>query len=171
MPQPLRSSSKPMGLPNLSDKDNEKLRIGNLLFHFTMRACMYLCKSGKLATIENPQISILWCCQRTRELQNLGGIVVIHYCAFGERWKKATSLLHLNFPLLQTMSSYKCQGKHGICSHTNKPHLVLSGVSSSGCFWSRIAQSYPRRFCTAYAKLFQQQAEARALVYARDILS
>ena len=64
---------------------------------------------------------------------------------------------------LSGLIRFRCLGSSpGICARTGKRHFVLSGVHSTGQFWTKRAEPYPLRFCNtlakAYANCFARQA-------------
>eukprot|EP00972_Heterocapsa_arctica_P023541 3468919-Heterocapsa_arctica.AAC.1 len=59
-PPPLRSRDCPMGLPNLSEKDQERVRVGNLLLKVS---CGFMRLGRRMmipCTLENPHTSRAW---------------------------------------------------------------------------------------------------------------
>ena len=59
-PPPLRDRLHIMGLPNLSDKDQVRVQIVNLLMRFSFKLLLTCRQQGIPATIENPATSMLW---------------------------------------------------------------------------------------------------------------
>ena len=143
MPSPLRSAEFPMGLPDLSEADQAKVDAGNMLLRFTVSCYRHLFNRGIACTIENPQSSRVWKTALMLNLSRLGVVLTFTFCAFGTRWKKATSVLALCFPELHDLSSHRCQPKGRICSYTQCPHLHLDGVDpATKKWWSRVGQPY-----------------------------
>eukprot|EP00959_Pyramimonas_sp_CCMP1952_P120763 2524864-Pyramimonas_sp.AAC.1 len=46
-----------------------------------------------------------------------------------------------------------CNCRHGLCSRTQKPHIVLTGKAPGGKNWTALAASYPPRLAQSDAKL------------------
>jgi hypothetical protein len=55
-----------------------------------------------------------------------------------------------NFWYLSPLHS-KCSTIKNKCSRTQRPHTVLAGRDSSGCFWTLQAQPYPWLFAEVVA--------------------
>ena len=108
-------------------------------------------------TLENPRRSRLWICPPMLALLRKRNVSTffVGFCMFNRPWKKPTTTfagVHVSFAHLQ---SYCCIGrKRGICLHSGKPHLPLSGQTSSGEWLTKIAEPYPTRLCNCLAKVF-----------------
>eukprot|EP00434_Breviolum_minutum_P020702 symbB.v1.2.018256.t1/scaffold1449.1/size118046/7 len=152
-PPPLRSDSKPLGLEGLRPGDEAKVRIGNVLMRFSVRIMLLALMLGLPFTLENPRRSPLWICPPMLALLRRRNVstVFVDFCMFK---KKPTTFagVHVSFTRLQ---SYRCIGsKRGICLHYGKPHLPLSGQTSSGEWLTKIAEPYPTGLCNGLAKVF-----------------
>ena len=149
-PPPLRSRELPWGLPGLSEKDVERIRVGNLLARFTIRYALLCLEHLVPFMIENPMTSRLWVLPRMLKLLQKPGahVVDVDFCQFGTRWRKSTKLVFGNVPAeaLEGLAKCRFHGR-GCCSCTGKPHLVLSGTAPNGKFWTLIAQAYPKQLC------------------------
>ena len=155
-PPPLRSDSKPLGLEGLRPGDEAKVRIGNVLMRFSVRIMLLALMLGLPFTLENPRRSRLWICPPMLALLRRRNVstVFVDFCMFNKPWKKPTTFagVHVSFTRLQ---SYRCIGsKRGICLHSGKPHLPLSGQTSSGEWLTKIAEPYPTGLCNGLAKVF-----------------
>eukprot|EP00438_Fugacium_kawagutii_P028256 Skav200691 [mRNA] locus=scaffold6391:1205:6504:+ [translate_table: standard] len=154
-PPPLRSDGCPLGLPNLREADQTKVRIGNSLMYFS---CMVLRLALMLhiaVSMENPGRSRLWICPSVKKLlsRRFTSLVDVTFCAFGTPWKKPTKIFGVHLDLSH-LSCYYCRGsKRGICLFTGKPHVALMG-QSNGVWRTKLAEPYPPRFCRALSKCF-----------------
>ena len=161
-PPPLRSNSRPMGLPGLKPHDRRKLHEGNRLLYFTCRI-MYLCELLRVPyVLENPQSSRCW---QTPILKSCitGGrakLVELHFCQFGERWRKPTSLLCYGLDLKQLGRC--CKGTFTSCSVNGKRHIPLHGIAADGRFMTLIAQPYPFQLVKEIADAVSKQLFSRA---------
>ena len=59
-PRPLRSSEFPEGLPDLVDRDLQRVNQANLLYTLTADVCQQATERGLLAAVENPRGSLFW---------------------------------------------------------------------------------------------------------------
>ena len=93
-PGPLRDDGQfLMGLPNLNNKDREKVRQGNRLLHHTVRILRACIAHDVLWTLENPMTSRVW---KTRAAKLLSKHAVFHgadFCQYNQPWRKATYFL------------------------------------------------------------------------------
>ena len=96
--------------------------------------------------LENPICSMIWkaiplmtLCKSSRHLS-----VTLDQCQFGARWRKRTRVSSWGCGDLSALDK-RCSGHKGLCSRTNKYHIVLTGRSPAGPLWTSLAQTYPRR--------------------------
>ena len=75
---------------------------------------------------------------------------VADMCQYDRQWKKTTKLL-LFGPGAHKVVFKRCRGKQ-LCSRTNMPHLVLSGLQSKNRWMTTQAQEYPRSFAVDLMK-------------------
>lgn len=152
-PEPLRTEHFLWGRPDLRYSDRVKVQTGNRLLLFSLRL-LRLCEQFQIPYIlENPYSSMAWemsCLKRFVE-QYHPSFVVLHYCQFGELWKKPTSLMH-NYVDLSAVG-VQCNTQQGLCSRTGRKHIPLSGVDANGCFMTLRAQPYPFAFCKQVATI------------------
>ena len=155
-PPRLRSDSSPLDLADPRPGDQKAVVIGNCLMHFSAK-CLRLCISRRVsASSENPRLSRLWLCPPTCALGRSHHVTFEHcdFCMFGTHWKKVTGIMAC-FLDLSGLSRFRCLGSSpGICARTGNRHFVLSGVDSSGKFWTKRAEPYPLRFCNLLAKMY-----------------
>ena len=142
-PGPLRTDEFLWGLPDLSNADRKKVHEGNLLLAFLLRV-LKVCEQYSVPyMVENPASSMLWnmstvnrfCCKYSPFY------LTLDYCAYGESWKKPTSILY-NFIHLHPLAK-RCHGKYNHCEFTHKPHVALQGHDQNGVFLTLVAQPYP----------------------------
>lgn len=82
-------------------------------------------------------------------------IIYLDYCAYGECWKKPTTLMSHGINLAPLAK--RCFTTSKICSFTNRQHLALRGVNADGIFWTLVAQPYPPSLCAELAALARAQ--------------
>ena len=166
-PPPLRTTAEPMGRSGLSDKDRAKVKIGNATLLFCCKVAELCLITGTPRLMENPLTSWMWSAPAVKRLMShpVAGVSDTHQCQYGVRWKKPARLLHLFIsPLLRPALEKRCLGR-GICSRTNRPHIVLTGKDqNSGCFWTALATSYPKTFADTIADTLAGAMENRAMV-------
>ena len=157
-PPPLRSDSRPHGLPNLAGGQLQKLREGNALFGFSMDLIKE-CQRCKIPwALENPATSRCWLMPRLRALLPKVSSILLDFCCFGEAWRKRTRIIHQGISLASL--EILCSGTHGNCSRTGKPHLHLKGIAPNGQFWTLTAQPYPIELTRRLAHELSQQMSA-----------
>lgn len=146
----IRSKEFPYGLANLSDKDAEKVRVGNLCFKSAFRIIRVLNKYNVPWILENPHSSKCWYLPEFRKLMSLSSVHVrvTDFCCYGTKWRKRTRLLIGNVEYEDSLRLQRtCSGTRGFCGRTNKQHFQLTGSGPGGVPWTRIAQPYPKRLC------------------------
>ena len=157
-PPRLRSDVQPLGLPGLSPKDDEKVRVGNILMTFSasiLRLCSRLIIP---CALENPATSRIWLCPALAAACRLSPIRFIKtdFCMYGMPWRKRTKIAAVHVDL--EPCSRLCKGR-GICSNSHKPHVELSG-KFQGVFRTSIAEPYPRALSNALARSFKDALAA-----------
>lgn len=160
-PGPLRDDTTGlMGLPNLSEKDNIKVTIGNSLMKFSayiFRLCVQL---HIPVALENPHTSRLWLTPQLRHLLNHKYCKwgYTDFCQDGTAWRKRTRILWAHVELRQALKH--CVGKSGVCSRSHQRHEQLMG-SANGQFKTLLAQPYPHRLCQRLASQFAYAVMAK----------
>ena len=155
-PPPLRSAGCPLGLPNLSPADMERVKIGNTLASFSAGLLLLGRRLGLPCTIENPQSSRLWIYPAFVALAQHAdfSMALTHMCMYGTPWKKATSIAGFNI-CVAAVDSYQCHSKvRGCCARTGLHHVHLRGSTNTGEWNTLSAQAYPRKMCTVLARCF-----------------
>ena len=158
MPCALRSSEFPRGLPDLPEQDAQKLALSNFLGD----------KAGRLQQIaydmripggeENPASSFLWLQPERQKMQERSSCrtYTVDYCYYGTPWRARTRMHIWHTPESASLQRARCHGR-GICEHSGRPHLVLSGASS-GAFLTKRKNNYPPKMCQTLAALLQNAA-------------
>jgi hypothetical protein len=138
-----RSARFILGKPGLSDADNYRVKIGNKTMNFSCRV-IELCQTLEVpCALENPFTSFIWHAPRlVRAAQNNCTDVILDFCQFSQPWRKRTRVKVWNLSCVEAASRL-CHGRHGICSASKKPHIVLKGRSKQGISWTKIAEPYP----------------------------
>jgi hypothetical protein len=171
MPEPLRSREFPLGLPNLKPVDAQKVQSANLLFKWVASWIRKLLVAHVAVTLENPQTSRVWLVPQMQSLLRHGSRIWFHFCAFGERWRKATAFAVFNFDEILCADTYRCHACKGRCQFTGRKHFNLSGIDpATKRWWSNIGQPYPKKFCNLYAACLTSHCENRAMLVSRELL-
>ena len=71
---PLRSDHQPLGLCNLGEKDEIKVKEGNLFMRFSVQVCLLCYLLNIPFTLENPTTSPLWLCPPVLALLRQKGV-------------------------------------------------------------------------------------------------
>eukprot|EP00974_Lingulodinium_polyedra_P010232 982896-Lingulodinium_polyedra.AAC.1 len=82
-----------MGLSNLRDCDQRKVRDGNALMHFSFSVMSLAHRQGMPCSIENPSSSRLWIVPHAQRVWRLArpSLAMTHMCQWGARWMKPTT--------------------------------------------------------------------------------
>ena len=168
----LRTKENLYGLPNLGDRAQSAVGIGNRLMQRTA-SVLRICDQLQIpAFLENPASSMLWSAPPIAEITNRESAKIsIHdACAYGARWRKRTKIMALH-SFTDSSLHHTCSGRHGVCSFTSKPHIVLTGTDpSTKRLWTRIAEPYPARLCAAYARHIASILQRRRIRAVSEIL-
>ena len=146
-PPPLRDDDQHLwGRKGLTQKDQQKVQLGNLLLLATV-LCVVRLRQHKIAwVVENPWTSRCWLTRYFRALVSSGAkFEQLDYCQFGMPWRKATGLCYEG--LSWSGLFRQCSTKFGRCSRTHKKHIILQGQDPNGVWWTHRAQAYPDRLC------------------------
>ena len=153
-PPPLRGDSPPdiFGLPHLSEKDQQRVRIGNRLAK-EMCVLIKLCIRCKVpVVVENPSLSRLFLFPALRKLiSKSSGNIVFHQCQYGSNFKKPTRLVAWNFDISSLCKV--CTGSAKLCSLSHLPHTPLVGTKGKEGFWTAVASAYPEALCRRVASV------------------
>ena len=158
---PLRTNHHIYGLPGLSSKDRHKLLVGNRTMRVSARIIGLCIQYHIPCFLENPAGSMMWCappiakhCGHASSRQ-----FITDFCQHGARWRKRTRIQTWNAQECPALNVC-CSGHGGICSRSNKRHIVLKGQDPvSKQLWTHLAQPYPRAFCHKAANCIIHSAD------------
>ena len=146
----IRTKDFPWGLPGLSDKDKEKVDVGNKCMCSAFILIREL-DSQKLPWLfEHPHSSKAWYLPELQRLQGSSHVqtVVTDFCQWGAKWRKRTRFLSGNIGEDDAEGCSRiCQGHRGFCSRTYVKHVQLTGKHVSGANYTQLAQAYPHHLC------------------------
>jgi hypothetical protein len=138
---PIRSREHPWGLPKLSLKDRDKVKLGNLCLMAVLDLFHVVQKFKIPRVLEQHATSKM-------PSANQCLVKLVDFCQYGKQWHKRTQLVCGNVDVQEAERlSRRCTGKPGICSRTNRAHFQLSGSSTQGVPWTAIAMPYPGKLC------------------------
>jgi hypothetical protein len=146
----IRNKAYPWGLPHLSQRDAEKVAVGNACFGSAFKIIRWLDKYKIPWMLENPHSSKAWYLPELVALQNADHTCVFYsnFCQCKTRWRKRTRLLSGNLNWHDVARCQRvCHGSNGLCSRNGQPHFHLTGSKSKGVPWTRVAQPYPVGLC------------------------
>lgn len=157
---PLRSSAQPLGVASLPAADQEQVRRGNVQMRATVRILKAALRFKVPAVLENPCQSILWQAPALAALcrSPLCRTSVVDMCAFGARWRKRTKLVAWHADLQPVKGL--CQGAHGMCSFSARPHIKLERRGPGNVVWTRRAQAYPTRLAAQLGRVLSTAADS-----------
>ena len=93
-PVPLRSESKPNGLPFLKSTDRARVSSANRLYDFLSRLVEELVQKGVPIVIENPRSSLYWLTTFFQRIKHHFSFTAHQACAYGSKRPKWTALAH-----------------------------------------------------------------------------
>ena len=147
-PRPLRSTSMPDGLGDLSKFEMLRVSQANILHNFCQEVFDLCTQLNKPCMVENPLNSLFWLTAPWRELQSSDAVVYQPHqaCAYGSKRPKWT-LLAANFSEVKSINLV-CDNSH--------PHEPWGQVNSSGrkVFATSLEVHYPTKLCEAIAQCF-----------------
>ena len=157
---PIRSRRHIMGLPNLCQRDHDKVSLGNKQMAHTadiISACVKHCIP---CILENPINSLLFAAKPIHDLLQDQSCVSIttDQCQFGSRWRKRTRFACWHCGDVSILD-VRCVGHKGICSLSGKPHIVLRGSGPNGVLWTKLAQEYPSSLSRALSRILIESFE------------
>ena len=150
-PRPLRSASRPWGLPNLSAIEQSKVVSANVLTRNTATITLPAYDANVPFVIENPPASHLWAMPCMQDVAELPGAfsTIFQACMYGGRRDKRTKLL-------ATWGPAKNFCKMCDKSYTHLPWGVLLGARST--FATAEECEYPAGMCKEVARLLSSYA-------------
>ncbi len=150
-----RTAAQPWGVIDpikpFSERDLASLAAGNL----QLRRLLPLLKDLQLMQVpwilENPATSNIWHVPALKRISRERGaeVILVDQCAFGAPWRKRTRLLCCNCDGqdVLALSSFRCHGR-GVCDHSGRPHVQLTGSDANGRPLTQRAQTFPTRFAS-----------------------
>jgi hypothetical protein len=154
----LRNAQFVEGLPDLSMRNADLVKIGNQLVNFTVLACVALHSVGGYFSVENPLRSWLWKMHEIGELLSTEGVatVLVLFRNFGVPFHKPTLFLH-NMPTLGRL-------QEPVCPWVG-PTAVLRGLTEfkgALVFRTKLAEAYPPALGKRYAQLLSEALKVRS---------
>lgn len=151
-PRPLRSADHPLGIPGLTLREWNQLRISDRLLRFLLDVLVALAMMGLSGFLEHPQFptwctrgspASIWATEALIQLKNLGCFSVVSFdqCTVGALGKKPTTLLLLRLPRVRDLLLGR--GCYGRCHHPPGSHVALIGRETDGTFHTAKAKVYP----------------------------
>ena len=153
---PLRTTLQLAGVDGLNEKEQKQVADGDATLRFAT-AVVRACLAADVPCIcENPAAGMAWLEPSMQKLRvRASSDTTCDLCQFSAPWRKRTRLVAWCCGAPPAQFTALCQGRHGLCSRTDKPHLVLRGkCPSTGQDRTKIAQAYPVTFARAIAKWF-----------------
>ena len=169
--QPLRTRTRPMGRADLLPHEAAKVRNGNRTFHLSCDV-IELCLELRIPVfIENPAGSLIWKARRLQRLLQHPSCQLLTFdcCQYGAPWRKRTSVAAWNAVDL-TRLRRRCAGKRGMCSRSNRPHVILTG-HADGVHLTAQAAAYPPLFCREVAKLIEHSMHVQSHKHLVNIMA
>ena len=145
----IRDAEFPWGRPDVSEKDAEKLRVGNACMRAALKLIRFFHKHRIPWIMEHPASSKAWRLPEVKAILVMTNVqfTTCDFCAYGTPWRKRTSFMsgHVDVQDLARVSKM-CSGR-GKCSFTGRPHVQLTGGSAQGIPMTLLAQPYPAKLC------------------------
>ena len=158
-PPPLRDDGEYLfGLPNLTQKDQERVDYANKLLEQTLILLEAAIKQGCIVTFENPRNSRVWKVPALEELvqRYSGELAFVDFCQYFEPWKKSTTFKVWNLEGLGDVFK-RCAQKGKLCSCSGREHVQLIGKDPiTKKFRTKIAEPYPQQMCNDIASYVVQ---------------
>ena len=152
-----RSREHLWGIPGQSRARCANVDLGSETLRVSVQL-VRLCRRRHVPVfLEHPRNSLVWQVPEVRELCSLAGAQELDYdaCLYGARWRKGIKTVAWNAGRF-AFSARRCSGRLGVCSHTGKRHVVLTGPSPSGPLWTSIAATLPPQLCHELAAALDQ---------------
>ena len=154
-PQMLRSNEFIYGLKVLRyESERHKIVNGNKTMAAAARVARACLRMNVPFVIENPKTSMLWLANEMLALKARKACRFFQsdFCLWGMPWRKPTGFLSGHCGGAISRVERICQ--NGTCKRTGGKHIVLAGVDPvSKCFWTHIAEQYPRGLAAALARM------------------
>ena len=164
-PRPLRSDEYPEGLPHLSPKEKERVRLANISYDATMELISFLGELGVSCSCENPSNSLFWKYVTIRRgLAAIGGLLTaFHSCMHGGARDKSTTFWSHNprskdVSLFESLSVF-CDGSHQHAPWVPKNHQGKMHYDNYE------EAAYPVVLCQRIAHILKCEAVARGFSF------
>ena len=163
---PLRSAASPWGHPAALARslDREKIELGNRTAKFTLKIIKAAIKHQTPVAVENPVASRLWQVLHDEGLFQVGTSMVTDMCQHGSVHRKRTRVVAWKAQTSEDLCK-RCEGTRGLCSASERPHVVLQGRSTAGEPLTKAASVYPASFSRAGAGLLYSSSEEQDLAW------
>ena len=155
-PQMLTSNKFLDGLSELRyESERWKIVSGNKTMKSTVRVGLACLRNKVPFVIESPRTSMIWLSTEMANPKNRRDCRFFQsdFCLWGWRGEKAAGLLagFCNPARVERI----CQ--NATCKRTGERHTALAGIDPvSKCFWTHIAEAYPRALSTSLAKMLHE---------------
>lgn len=146
-PKPLRNSSYPRGLPNLSSSDQVRVDKANRIYDVVCQTVLLCIKRKIIFSVENPASSYMWDIKSFVDIRSMPEVswVLFHSCMHGGSRPKHTALL-CSANVFESLGVL-CDG-----SHTHEPWGMHASQGRLE-FDTALEAEYPREFCESTAQL------------------
>ena len=148
-PPVLRTEAHPMGLPQLTGVNLEKVRLANTLYDKLVRFLVVATKRKILWSVENPKNSLLWEIPFFAELYVDAEFVYFDACCYGGERLTAKAILTTCRALFSL--AQKCQGRH-----PRKPFGKIALPNGRNYWAAKDEAQYPRPLCMQIVSLVSQ---------------
>ena len=157
-PPPLRSAQWPSGLPGLSGRNLQRVRLANLCYDTAAYVFQLAHSKGVIVFIENPTGSYMWLVPCIAALFDLPGVffTTFHVCMHGGVRDKRTSLLH-NCVELNALAA-RCDK-----SHQHKEWSVSRTLDGKWAYDTSSEAEYPLQLCQKIAAIISRCAVSKRL--------
>ena len=158
----VRTAAEPWGVDGLATDVRQQLRVNNWLFMSTL-SLIAECEQHRVPCIlEAPSSSAMWFTRELRPLARSSSCAAskLDLCAYGSRWKRATTLLSWHCPNVVQLAS-RCSS-HGKCLYGGRPHLQTTALAPAQRGWRATAQQLPPKLRRACAELLDRAADGLA---------
>ena len=147
---PLRSLQFPYGVPEALDRplDKMKIEVGNKTMRVSVQLLRTCVQRGVPCALENPCSSRLFRVGPVAQIcrHAAARVHVCDFCQFGCPYRKRTKVVFWHLGMCSNLQRL-CTGRHGQCSQTGQPHVILRGnAPGSNKPRTAMAEAYPIPF-------------------------
>ena len=173
MPCALRGPLAVRGLPGLTGRDLEALKLSNFTADVAGRLQHLAYQLGIPGGEENPASSYLW--QLPARLKMIqrpeAQTQVVDYCACGRPFRARTQLLFWHWRPPKQLEALRCSGR-GTCTFSGKAHMQLTGAQpGQKKIMTALKNAYPDKLChilaSSLCKVITQTHAARRWIQLR----